>query len=92
MDNVNAEGIIVDKAIPLRHNVYKTEGQKIAKYHNRSCELQRMWKLKQVKIIPLVIVTDGLVSNNLHNNIKKSGLPAYLIALCRRQHYFRPRT
>ncbi|VEN57646.1 unnamed protein product, partial [Callosobruchus maculatus] len=81
IDKVNAEGTIVDIAIPLRHNVCKTEGQKVSKYQNIACELQRMWKLKSVKIIPLVIATDGIVSNNLRNNIDKLGLPAYLIRL-----------
>nr|CAI5854170.1 unnamed protein product [Callosobruchus analis] len=40
-----------------------------------------MWKLKKVIIIPLVIATDGIMSNNLCNNIEKLGLPAYLIRL-----------
>nr|CAI5855885.1 unnamed protein product [Callosobruchus analis]CAI5855886.1 unnamed protein product [Callosobruchus analis] len=81
IDKVNAEGIIVDIAIPLRHNVRKTEEQKVSKYQNVACELQRMWKLKKVIIIPLVIATDGIMSNNLRNIIKKLGLPAYLIRL-----------
>nr|CAI5858762.1 unnamed protein product [Callosobruchus analis] len=81
IDKANAEGIIVDIAIPLRHNVRKTEEQKVSKYQNVACELQRMWKLKKVIIIPLVIATDGIMSNNLRNNIEKLGLPAYLIRL-----------
>nr|CAI5843518.1 unnamed protein product [Callosobruchus analis] len=69
------------KAIPLRHNVRKTEEQKVSKYQNEACELQRVWKRKKVKILPLVIATDGVMSNNLRNNIEKLGLPAYLLRL-----------
>nr|CAI5858217.1 unnamed protein product [Callosobruchus analis] len=47
IDKANAEGIIVDIAIPLRHNVRKTKEQKVSKYQNVACELQRMWKLKK---------------------------------------------
>nr|CAI5829439.1 unnamed protein product [Callosobruchus analis] len=57
--------LIAEVAIPLRHNVRKSEEQKLSKYQNVACELQGMWKLKKVIIIPLVIATDGIMSNNL---------------------------
>nr|CAI5868751.1 unnamed protein product [Callosobruchus analis] len=40
VDKVNAEGIIVAIAIPLRHNVRKTEEQKVSKYQNVACNVK----------------------------------------------------
>lgn len=81
IDKKNDVGTIIDIAVPLRQNLSRTESHKIAKYENLAVELKHLWKLKQVKIIPIVISTDGMVTKNITANLNKLNLPTYLISV-----------
>ena len=45
--------IIIDVAVPLSHNVRKTENEKRSKYDNLRWEIKRLWKLNEVTIYPM---------------------------------------
>ncbi|KAL1446054.1 hypothetical protein WDU94_005517 [Cyamophila willieti] len=71
--------IIIDIAVPLTHNIIKTENEKLNKYQELKIEITRIWKLKSVIIVPIVMSTEGLVSkkilktsrNTPHSSLKK---------------------
>lgn len=64
-------GIIIDIAVPLSHNIMKTETEKITKYENLALELKNMWHLTGVTIIPLVISAEGIMSEAFKKNLQK---------------------
>uniref|UniRef100_A0A8D8TQU7 Uncharacterized protein n=1 Tax=Cacopsylla melanoneura TaxID=428564 RepID=A0A8D8TQU7_9HEMI len=77
--------IIIDIAIPLTHNIIKTENEKVNKYQELKIEITRIWKLNSVIIVPIVMSSEGVVSKNflkhletLHTSIRQD------VTLCRR--------
>lgn len=75
IEKMSGVAMIVDIACPLNHNIKKTELEKISKYGNLARELENIWSLQRVDIIPLVISVSGIVSTNLKRNIARLGLP-----------------
>ncbi|KAJ8940621.1 hypothetical protein NQ318_004545 [Aromia moschata] len=72
-------GIIIDIAVPLTHNIQKTEREKIAKYENLSIELKRLWKLEKVETYALVISAEGVMTTRFAKNIAALGLSDNII-------------
>ncbi|KAJ8952586.1 hypothetical protein NQ318_004133, partial [Aromia moschata] len=72
-------GIIIDIAVPLTHNIQKTEREKIAKYENLSIELKRLWKLEKVETYALVISSEGGMTTRFAKNIVALGLSYNII-------------
>lgn len=79
IDKANKNAILVDIACPLSANLQKTEREKIAKYQNLSVEIKHAWKLKEVRIIPIVISSTGIVSRCFTGNLERLALPNGLI-------------
>lgn len=79
IDKANKNAILVDIACPLSANLQKTEREKIAKYQNLSVEIKHAWKLKEVRIIPIVISSTGIVSRCFAGNLERLALPNGLI-------------
>ncbi|KAJ8945896.1 hypothetical protein NQ318_002738 [Aromia moschata] len=71
--------IIIDIAVPLTHNIQKTEREKIAKYENLSIELKRLWKLEKVETYALVISSEGVMTSRFAKNIAALGLSYNII-------------
>ncbi|KAJ8961398.1 hypothetical protein NQ318_014643 [Aromia moschata] len=72
-------GIIIDIAVPLTHNIQKTEREKIAKYENLSIVLKRLWKLEKVEMYALVISVEGVMTTRFAKNIAALGLSYNII-------------
>lgn len=72
------KGYIADIAVPLTTNIFQTECQKIDKYQNLAIELKRIWKLRDIIIVPLVVSAEGAVSKRLPDFLVKLGLPQHL--------------
>jgi len=61
---------LVDVAIPNSHNLCSTMTRKLHQYTVLKEELIRIWQLKIVYVIPLVLPTKGIVPNKLHKSLK----------------------
>lgn len=75
IDFNTSSGILIDIAVPLTHNIKRTEAEKKNKYEELAWQIKEIWKLDRVSIYPLVISVEGVVSNNFNKNIEKLGLP-----------------
>ena len=53
---------IVDIAVPGDYRVHEKELEKIEKYQNLKIELKRLWSLKKVEIVPVVVGALGCIS------------------------------
>ena len=60
---------LIDVAIPADRNDVRKEAEKKLKYKTLCVEIQRMWNLKRV-IIPVIIVTTGIVTGSLRKNLE----------------------
>ena len=57
-----ASCIIIDLAIPGDCRIREKEIEKIEKYHNLKRELKRLWWLKKVEVVPVVVGALGCIS------------------------------
>ena len=55
------EGLLIDVAIPGDARVAAKEIEKIVKYQDLAIEVQRLWELRKVKVVPIVIGALGAV-------------------------------
>ena len=70
----NNKAIIVDLASPWDHRVYENEGEKIEKYQDLKREIGRLWGIKHLEVVPVVIGALGEVSNRLDTWLEKLGV------------------
>lgn len=61
---------IIDIAVPLNKTIQKTFGEKVRKYSELQVELKALWKIRESKIIPIIISSTGLVPNSLIEGLK----------------------
>ena len=61
-DKKEQKGIIIDIAVPANIRVEEKEKEKVEKYQDLKREIRRLWKLRNVKIVPVVIGALGSVS------------------------------
>ena len=62
---------LVEIAVPLTHNLKKTEAEKMAKYEELAFQLKSIWKLERVVIVPIIISAEGVISKKTTKNIEK---------------------
>ena len=65
---------IVDVAVPGDKRVELKEQEKIEKYGDLRREIKKIWKLKYVGVIPIIVGALGIVSNNLKDWLEKMNL------------------
>ena len=65
---------IIDVAIPGDIRVCEKETEKVEKYQDLRREIAKIWKMKEVKVIPIVIGALGCVSKSLGKWIDKLGI------------------
>ena len=68
---VKKEATIVDAAIPKDVWVAEKRVEKLEKYQLLKNEIIKMWGVKKVVIVPLVIGALGVVSKNFEKCVKK---------------------
>jgi hypothetical protein len=78
LDRLNSKAFIIDIAIPNSHNFQTTIAEKISKYTELKEEITRMWKLKSVAIVPIVLSTTGIIPKQLHQSLKTLSLAPYI--------------
>lgn len=79
IDKAKKTGLIIDIAVPLTHNLAKTENEKITKYLDLAVELRRMWKLTDIRTIPVVLSVEGVVTERFLKNLEEVDLPKGLL-------------
>ena len=67
------EAMIVDVGVPGDGQVKDKELEKIEKYQLLREEIRKLWKLKKVTVVPVVIGTLGAVSDKFDKHIEKLG-------------------
>ena len=65
------EAWLVDVAVPGDARVADKEIEKQVKYRDLAIEVQRLWELKKVKVIPIVIGALGAVPTALQKHLKE---------------------
>ena len=65
---------ITDIAIPGDIRVCKKEKEKTERYQELNREIKRMWNIRSIKVIPVVVRALGSTSKKLKNCIKELGV------------------
>ena len=75
IDKKERKGIIIDIAAPADGRVRSEEREKVEKYQDLKREIGRLWKLKMVEVVPVVIGALGSVTKGFDRWIEKLGIP-----------------
>ena len=78
VDKQAMEAKIIDIAIPGDARVKDEELEKIEKYHLLREEIRKLWKLKKMTVLPVVIGALGAVSDMLKKHMEKLGTTSRL--------------
>ena len=70
VDKRKREAMLVDVAIPGDARVASKEIEKISKYQDLAVEVQRLWELRKVKVVPIVIGALGAVPLAFQKHLK----------------------
>ena len=65
---------LIDIAVPNTHNIQNTMAEKKRKYNDLSDEIEKMWQLRKVYIVPIVLSTTGVIPKALHEGLKILGI------------------
>ena len=68
--------VIIDVAIPGDCRIREKEIEKIEKYQNLKRELKRLWSLKKVELVPVVVGALGCISKGFSGWMDTLELPA----------------
>ena len=71
VNNDSHSAILIDIAVPADTNIISKETEKIVKYHDLCIELKRLWNLKSINVIPIVIGCLESFSSNLLKYLKE---------------------
>ena len=74
VDKHTKSASIIDIAIPGDKRILEKEREKIEKYQGLKREIRRLWNLKRIEVIPIVLGALGSVSKNLVHYISKLGI------------------
>ena len=68
------KAIIVDIASPWDHRGYEKEVEKIEKYQDLKREIRRLWGIRHLEVVPVVVGALGVVSKRLDASLEKLGV------------------
>ena len=75
LDKKEKSCMIVDIAVPGDGRVHEKELEKIEKYQELRREMSRLWQLKKVQLVPVVIGALGSVTKDSDKWMEKLGIP-----------------
>ena len=52
--------MLAQKEYKRRHRVYEKEGQKIEKYQDLKREMGRLWRIRHLEVVPVVVEALGV--------------------------------
>ena len=71
VDKIEKKAIMIDVAIPGDKRIIDKEKEKIEKYQNLKREIQRLWNLKEIDVILVVLGALGSVTKNFEKYVDK---------------------
>ena len=74
IDKKEQKGIVIDIAVPADVRVEEKEKEKVEKYKDLKRGIRRLWKLRNVEIVPVVIGALGSVSTEFDRWMGKLGI------------------
>ena len=66
--------VIIDVAVPGDIRIPEKEIEKIEKYQNLKRELKRLWSMKKVEVVPVVVGALGCISNGFSRWMETLGI------------------
>ena len=75
IDKKEKSCIIVDIAVPADGRVHEKEREKVEKYQDLRREIGRLWQLRKVQVVPVVVGALGSVTKEFDRWIEKLGVP-----------------
>ena len=75
LDKKEKSCMIADIAVPGYGRVHEEELEKIEKYQELRREISRLWQLKKVQVVPVVIGALGSVTKDFDKWMEKLGIP-----------------
>ena len=64
----------MDVASPWDHRVYEKEGEKIEKYQELKREIVKLWGIRHLEVVPVVVGALGVVSKRFDAWFEKLGI------------------
>lgn len=74
VDKKERRAVLIDVSVPIDRNVRAKEDEKVEKYTELALEVKRLWKLKSVEVVPIVIGALGAVSTRCRGFVSRLGL------------------
>ena len=74
VDKKKHKGLMIGVAVPADFRVEKKETEKVVKYQELKREIGRLWKLKHVEVVQVVIGALGIVTKDFDRWIAKLGI------------------
>ena len=74
IDKKKREVVIIDVAIPGDDRVKDKELEKLEKYQLLKDEIAKVWRMRKVIVVPVVIAALGAVSVNFKEYMKRTGV------------------
>ena len=74
VDKVKKETMIIDVAVPGNTRVCDKEREKIEKYSLLKDEIVRLWQMKKVVVIPIVVGALGAIRIKFEKDIESLGI------------------
>ena len=71
IDKKDRKGIIIDIAVPADVRVGEKEREKVEKYQDLKREIERLWRLRMVEVVPVMIEALGRVTKEFDGRIEK---------------------
>ena len=81
IDKKEKSCIIVDIAVPADGRVHEKEREKVEKYQDLRREIGRLWQLRKVQVVPVVVGALGSVTKEFDKWIEKLGVPGDVATL-----------
>ena len=81
VNKTEKRAILIDIAIPGDKIIIDKEKEKIEKYQNVKREIQRLWNLKKIDVIPVVLGALGSFTKNFEKYLDKIGIKIDLHAV-----------
>lgn len=77
-DKINKVTYLIDIAVPSDHNVLTKYREKKEKYQDLAVEVERVWKQKQVYIIPFIISVTGITPHSFIKHLSQISLGEHI--------------
>ena len=78
VNKMEKTAIIIDVAIPGSKIIIDKEKEKTEMYQNLKWEIQRLWNLKKIDVIPVALQALGSVRKSFEKYVEKIGIKADL--------------